>query len=307
VSNNLLVSYPLKPLLDNPSSANVEPAIFEMRYTSMIGSCNGLLCLHDYSRFTFKLLNPSIKLKSKSSPTFVCFDHNNITYHGFGYDQVNDRYKVLVVVCDAYNFEETKTIIYTFGEKNWTTVQKFPCDPQREPGKLGIGKFVSGNLNWIVNKDAVSKKVIVSFDLEKETYGEMSLPQHYRDNNTVLYVSSNLIYLSFDDSNKTHRVVWKMKEYRLVESWTKLMIIPHDMLTWDVRPGRLSDALFISEYGVLLLRPQRSKLTVHNLNNDGGLDHRSTIFGEFAHLLHIYHESLVSPQWYVIYSVGISQ
>ncbi|RHN63605.1 putative F-box domain-containing protein [Medicago truncatula] len=291
-----LVSYPLKPLLDNPSAHRVEPADFEMIHTTsmtIIGSCNGLLCLSDFYQFT--LWNPSIKLKSKPSPTIIAFDSfdsKRFLYRGFGYDQVNDRYKVLAVVQNCYNLDETKTLIYTFGGKDWTTIQKFPCDPSRcDLGRLGVGKFVSGNLNWIV-----SKKVIVFFDIEKETYGEMSLPQDYGDKNTVLYVSSNRIYVSFDHSNKTHWVVWMMKEYGVVESWTKLMIIPQDKLT-SPGPYCLSDALFISEHGVLLMRPQHSKLSVYNLNNDGGLDYCTTISGQFARYLHIYNESLVSPHW----------
>jgi F-box interacting protein len=300
ISKCNLVSYPLKPLLDNPSAHRVEPADFEMIHTTsmtIIGSCNGLLCFSDFSKFT--LWNPSIKLKSKPSPTIIAFDsfdNKRFLYRGFGYDQVNDRYKVLAVVQNCYNLDETKTLIYTFGEKDWTTNQNFPCDPRCDPGRLGVGKFVSGNLNWIVNKNAFSKKVIVSFDIEKETYGEMSLPQDYRDKNTVLYVSSNRIYVSFDHSNKTHWVVWMMKEYGVVESWTKLMIIPQDKLT-SPGPYCLSDALFISEYGVLFMRPQHSKLSVYNLNNDGGLDYCTTISGRFERHLHIYNESLVSPHW----------
>ncbi|XP_039688743.1 F-box/kelch-repeat protein At3g23880 [Medicago truncatula] len=229
IANCHFVSYPLKPLLDNPSiSAELEPASFETRHsTSIIGSCNGLLCLRDSSGFT--LWNPSIKLKSKSSPTIVAFDLFRLLYYGFGYDQVNDRYKVPAVVQNGYNLDETKTLIYTFGEKDWTTIQKFPCDPRCDPGRLGVGKFVSGTLNWIVN----NKDVIVSFDLEKETYEEIWLPQ-YDGVNHVLYVSSNCICVSIDHSKKT--VVWMMKEYGVVESWTKMMIIPHDKLTWDVRP-----------------------------------------------------------------------
>ena len=166
----------------------------------------------------------------------------------------------------------------------------FPCDQLCHPGQLGVGKFLSGTLNWIVNKD-VSKKMIVSFDLEKQTYGEMSLPQHYCDDNTVLYVSDNRIYISFDHPSKTHWVVWMMKEYGV-------MIIPKDKLTSpDVRRFCLYDALFISEYGVLFMRPQHSKLSVYNLNDDGDLDYRTTISGQFSRDLHIYNESLVSPHW----------
>ncbi|KEH31947.1 F-box protein interaction domain protein [Medicago truncatula] len=230
-----------KTLLSDPQfakshllSSNVHPQLvsvfmgFETRHsTSIIGSCNGLLCLRDSSGFT--LWNPSIKLKSKSSPTIVAFDLFRLLYYGFGYDQVNDRYKVPAVVQNGYNLDETKTLIYTFGEKDWTTIQKFPCDPRCDPGRLGVGKFVSGTLNWIVN----NKDVIVSFDLEKETYEEIWLPQ-YDGVNHVLYVSSNCICVSIDHSKKT--VVWMMKEYGVVESWTKMMIIPHDKLTWDVRP-----------------------------------------------------------------------
>ena len=93
---------------------------------------------------------------------------------------------------------------------------------------------------------------------------------------------------------ETHWIVWMMKEYGVVESWTKLMIISQDKLISKNPHSFLSDALFISDHGTLFLRPMRTKLIVYNLNNDGGLDYRSTIFGEFAHFLHIYHESGIS-------------
>ncbi|XP_045802997.1 F-box/kelch-repeat protein At3g23880-like [Trifolium pratense] len=305
IAKSDIVSYPLKPLLENPNpSAGVKSAFFLSRQrTSMIGSCNGLICFFNSLRSTFKLRNPAMKLKSKTSPKiFTCFDRMKILYSGFGYDQVNDRYRVLAVVESCRISEGVKTIIYTFGEKNWTTVQNFPS--RRDPNLWWCGKFVSGTLNWIVNKgrrrNSTNRSVIVSFDLEKETYAEILLPQHDCENfcNPVLYVSSNnCICVSFDHPMKTHWVVWIMKEYGVVESWTKLMIIPQDMLISDFRNRCMSDALFITEHEVLLLRPNQYKLVVYKLNNNSGLDYRSEILGKFAHRLHIYHESLVSPQW----------
>ncbi|KEH31944.1 hypothetical protein MTR_4g108790 [Medicago truncatula] len=68
------------------------------------------------SLLQFTLWNPSINFESKTSPSFVCFNHNFSTYCGFGFDQVNDRYKVLVVVRNWNNLRESVTMVYTFGE-----------------------------------------------------------------------------------------------------------------------------------------------------------------------------------------------
>ncbi|KEH31946.1 hypothetical protein MTR_4g108810 [Medicago truncatula] len=184
-----------------------------------------------------------------------------------------------------------------------TTIQNFPCEWDEHPDRdtlVWLGKFVSGTLNWIVNtnkngvgSNSTNQKVIISFNVEKETYGEVLLPQH--DGHNVLCVLSNCICVSVDQ--KTHWVVWMMKEYGVIESWAKLIIIPQDNLISDIFRCLWSDALFISENGVLLLRPKLSKLVVYNLKNNGSLHYRSTNFGKFAFDLHIYHESLVSPQW----------
>jgi len=98
---------------------------------------------------------------------------------------------------------------------------------------------VSATLNWIVNKyglNSSSEKVILSCDLEKETYREVLLPQHDSDNvcKPMLHVSSNCISVFFEHYQKTHSVVWMMKEYGVVESWTKLMTIPQDKLISDI-------------------------------------------------------------------------
>jgi hypothetical protein len=93
--------------------------------------------------------------------------------------------------------------------------------------------------------------------------------------------------------NKTHLVVWLMKEYGVVESWTKLMTIPHDKLIF-LNPGdRCStvDLLFISN-GVALLMVS-SQLILYNLNS-GELDHPLISINGVLDA-QIYCENLISP------------
>jgi len=154
--NYRIYSYPLKPLFEN-SLARVEPGYFTVTTShDIVGSCNGLLCLYISSQRLFRLYNLSIRFISKNSPKSSSLEYCVHCYYGFGYDQVNDKYKVLLVV---RNTNDYLTKIYTFGEDSWKTIPNSPYTPTMQ-----LGKFVSGTLNWMVDKrGASSNKKIDSF------------------------------------------------------------------------------------------------------------------------------------------------
>ncbi|KAJ1424959.1 F-box-like domain superfamily [Sesbania bispinosa] len=280
-----ILSCSVQSLIEHPSTPAKTLSFRMRRKYHILGSCNGLLCLYDIYQGYVRLWNPSTRLKSQRSPTCVWLD-GIISYHGFGYDKVNDKYKVIVAVED---FCETVTKVYTFGENSWKTIQNFPCNPTR-----WSGKFVGGTLNWVA-KGAVNSDlwVILSFDLEKETYAEMLLPEP-DDNvsNPVLDVLRNCLCVCFD-TNKTHWAVWLMKKYGVQDSWTKLMIIPQDNFRISVWSSSF-DPLCISENGIVLAKAMSSKLVLYNSKNGRLLDY-PRIWRKFGLDLHIYHESLVSP------------
>ncbi|KEH43629.1 F-box associated protein [Medicago truncatula] len=210
------------------------------------------------------LWNPSINLKSKRSQTIVSSECKVISYS------------------------------YTFGDNSWKTLENFPGNPCTD-----VGKSVSGTLNWIVSKDSVdfNKEVILSFDLVKETYREVLLPQHdgYHECYHELSVLSNCLCVCFDNSNESCWVVWMMKEYGIIESWTKLMIIPYEKLICNyLWPQPSVEPLLVSENGVVLQQITMSfQLVLYNINN-GEVGYPFT-FGKVASGLHIYHQSL--RQW----------
>ncbi|XLS70217.1 hypothetical protein HN51_027082 [Arachis hypogaea] len=91
-------------------------------YVNITGTCNGFLCLTDLPSFDFKvrLLNPCIGLASEWLTLHSEYDQQRpISNFGFGYDHVNDKFKILTVV-------ESSTRIYTFGAYSWITVQDIP-------------------------------------------------------------------------------------------------------------------------------------------------------------------------------------
>jgi F-box interacting protein len=246
------------------------------------------------------MYNPSIGLKSKSSPKINYLPNWWMEYNGFGYDHVNDKYKVLAVVLavvkhDNVEFSESLTKIYTFGEDSWRTIQDLPHTPPNQ----ALGKYVSGTLNWVgIQLFNPTRYVITSFDLDKETYRDVLLPQSVSNGDYMcrpsLCVLNDCLCLCF--VNKTHLVVWLMKEYGVVDSWTELMNIPREKLMFlnSIYPYPIIELLFISKNGVVLLMVS-SKLILYNLNC-GGLDY-PLISSDDMSDPQIYCENLISPRW----------
>ncbi|KAK2439015.1 F-box/kelch-repeat protein [Trifolium repens] len=271
-TTNHYSSYPLKSLFENPSP-HVIPDSFsglEIDDYYILGSCNGFFCVYDTDQCNIIMYNPSTGLKSKRSPKISSPDWS-MPYNGFGYDQVNDKYKVLAVVQHD--------------------------DGDSDDEDFGVGNYVSGTLNWFndIRYKWDKQYLVHSFDLEKETYRELLLPFVGDDYmcKPSLCVLNDRLCLCF--VNKTHLVVWLMKEYGVVESWTKLMTIPREKLVFLNPFDRCStvDLLFISN-GVALLMVS-SELILYNLNS-GELDHLLiSIFGVLDP--QIYCENLISPRW----------
>ncbi|KAL6499677.1 hypothetical protein OROGR_027587 [Orobanche gracilis] len=285
-----ITTYSLQSLCENVIAPS-ETSSFrvEDRYGLIIGSCNGLVCLCDDLGF-FKLRNPFTRLASKRSPP-LDVTNQPITMYGFGYDQVNNKYKVLI----TYDFI---TKLHTFGTKSWTTIQGVPpCAPPQHWWDR-VGKSVSSTLNWLVQE----RDRIISFDLEKETYGEvlLPLPHHMEDHADLpcnLEVLNNCLCLCY--LNDIRCVLWLMNMYGIQESWTKLILIPCCKIPRPIVGSLRIRPLCISENGLVLMEVDSNRrklqLVIYNALNDK-LDYPEIMRpGSWHDYMHIYHESSVSP------------
>ncbi|MED6189759.1 hypothetical protein PIB30_099101 [Stylosanthes scabra] len=240
---------PLQPLFKNPPTT-ARVVSFEMGYyiSSLVikGSCNGLVCLHHIHSSCFCLWNPCTGLGSH----WLQIDPSSpLTYFGFGYDHVHDKYKFVTV-----HGPQALTRITTFGAHSWNFGPNFPYPAIGLSGK--IGKFMSGTgtLNWM-GKVGEKNWVILSFDLANETFRQVSLPPLDSSDNSCdpeLQILRNCLSFSIDHRDIIFDV-WMMKDYGVwtmisrVNLWrhiyryplTPLSISEHDALLLMIPDGRL--------------------------------------------------------------------
>jgi len=88
------------------------------------------------------------------------------------------------------------------------------------------GKFVSGSFNWIGFTDSVSPPVIVSLDLEKESYRALLLPD-FGEMYVALTLNVLMDCLCMLCHSDTFSDVWVMKEYGNENSWTRVFRVPY--------------------------------------------------------------------------------
>ncbi|XP_059299442.1 F-box protein CPR1-like [Lycium ferocissimum] len=203
--------------------------------TKILGSCNGLLLISNTVN-DIALWNPSTGKHKKLPILGIGENHVHVSF-GFGYDVVNNDYKVVRIV--QFSGSEKGSFhsdvkVYSLKSSCWRGVdEQLPYFLQYvdQPGT-----YLNGSLHWFASaKMEIPENnlelLIVAFDLGTEKWRLVPPPRYMSFNvNLVLLGGSLCVYKtylidSYDDWGNVDLVVdhvdiWEMKEYGVKDSWT---------------------------------------------------------------------------------------
>lgn len=266
-SNHQNISCSIKGGLPALNKGNAEFTFCTQRLT-LIGSCNGLLCLYfDSSSEPFygicnPILGEFLKLPQLSAPSFAYANHS-----GFGYCPRMKQYKVIrYMYPNPIDSTIMVAAVHTLGSDSWRSLIENAPSPKQK----SFDPFLNGALHWITTSNGPSK-LICSFNLERERFVFVPPPSHF-DTQYVKKVSwinigvlKGCLCICFTCEDIEFEV-WAMREYGVQDSWTKEFRI--DMKFYcqlrvvDLhRPVKLfnnGDLLFISSFNSLVsFSPQK--------------------------------------------------
>ncbi|KAJ0617180.1 putative F-box domain, galactose oxidase/kelch, beta-propeller, F-box associated interaction [Helianthus annuus] len=189
---------------------------YEECFYSLVGSCNGLVCIFSYLTWTILVGNPMTReVRRLNLPSFLLF--RSLCW-GFGHDLSEDDYTV--VVADKKGENQTCFYLLSLKSNVWRVIGEVKY---RLLTKAGI--LCNGALHWLVGDNENTKKLIICYDLSKEEFKEIPLlPDDAR------YESSSHSYLGvmeeclcvFWQPLSSCVVVWPMKKYNVKQSWELL-------------------------------------------------------------------------------------
>jgi len=248
-----VVPIPVSRLLEIPLrniSIPKDPSYFlftNMDCCFIVGSCNGLICLNGDSSPTkplnhwLRFWNPATKTLSEK----LGYPTNFFKFITFGYDILNDTYKVVA-------FSANKVNVFSMSDNVWRDIPTFPIVPFGVESKhlechpfLNCGVYVRGTINWLAIRNmtdqyewrdiTIDQFVIISLDLATETYRQLLPPSGFVEVPPIQpFVTVLLDCLCFSHYFKgTHFVLWKMMEFGVQESWTQFLEISFQDLQID--------------------------------------------------------------------------
>ncbi|KAK9667714.1 hypothetical protein RND81_13G006200 [Saponaria officinalis] len=270
------------------SSSSAASATFSWPDQAFIeGSCNGVLLITGYfgGLYRLVLLNPSTR-------TYVdVFSTTN--YLGFGFDHLNNDYKIVVVIDYHTNVLKSRvTKIYSLNSKSWKIVEnKIPPDAIQYPYS---GALVDNHLlHWIFWTPSTGKRIIGCFDICLEKWGaDVPLPGHYCDKNELqdMGVVDGRLFCSFENRVDLSYDVWVMEEYGVQESWTKLLSVA---IPDYVKGGIVPVAISGSSPSQVLIKHQRDS-EMFWYNTVDGVTSKVNVPYFWDHRAYIFKGSLVS-------------
>lgn len=234
-------------LLDNPSVLpSVETLIHPLQVgggTEAVGSCNGLVALRNSER-DLALYNPSTR-KFKRVPVSEIEPPDRAlktgyVFYGFGYDSVNQDYKLIRMVtfvgeddgCEYLDYDyEVK--IYSLKSNSWKRIKGLPYYLRflHKPfyqvlHRRGYGVFAGNALHWVMPHwpELGLKNSIIAFDIVTETFRDVPQPD-YVNNKLKFQVDAGVLEGRLCVMcNYGHEYVdlWIMEKYGVKESWSKL-------------------------------------------------------------------------------------
>ncbi|OIS98796.1 f-boxkelch-repeat protein, partial [Nicotiana attenuata] len=255
-------------------------------WLSVDGSCNGLVLAIRRGEAKY-LINPTT-LKYHKIPNFdlALPVSDSCSMYGFGYDVVNDDYKV--VALSYYDIDEPDIVdtfvdIYSLRKGLWKRLGSSPYDHSLTDPASGV--LVNGALHWFVSKTSNHPCVLVAFDLSDETFLELPVPPTDYNYSFFELVALRGRLCMFTKSNTI--TICLMENYNM--SWTVLRLtVPslHDSLCTPL--CSMTDDDFVMEVD--------EKLVVYNMKEDDLWDLGVDVSCDM-HTARNFIESLVCPSF----------
>ncbi|KAL8144779.1 hypothetical protein AgCh_003112 [Apium graveolens] len=213
------------------------PFSASMSEFTIVGSCNGLLCLCD------SLFNDAIYIYNpftnyyKELPKTMQFDEE-IVMCGFGYHPETKQYKVVKIVyywitninhrgiCRIRTPRTSKSEVFVLGSQDnkWKNIGQVSYYIER---RSKVALFTNGRLHWLTRgvSNSVRGLIIISFDLADEKFKEVPRPEFSCAADGRKYFLASLkgclcaVVYKYGLSRDLE--IWIMKEYNVKESWVK--------------------------------------------------------------------------------------
>ena len=311
----------LRLLEENPSPAPHDDHYQFNDVYSFVGSCNGLICLRFFTvsgrgnfEYWVRFWNPATRITSQESPHLRLRRRDYMLLEdyvkfGFGYDDVSDTYKVVALVFNTKS-QNWEVKVHCMGDTCWINILTCPAFPISR--RLLDGHLVSGTVNWLAfrmlgidyewNNVTVHQLVIFSYDLKKETFKYLSMPDgvsQVPDYPPKIGVLKGCLCLSYTHRSRTHFVVWLMRQFGVEKSWTRLLNVSY--LNFQLSPTNELDwlpttPLCISENDdmMLLANCVYDEFVLHN-RRDNRIDSIGSFDGKVPMCSYDYVPSLVLP------------
>ncbi|XP_050218357.1 F-box protein At3g07870-like [Mercurialis annua] len=208
-------------------------------YFRVIGSCKGMICLADdlaIFTYTYVLWNPLIrKFKRLPVPNFTFETHGDFdAFIGFGFDSVGSDFKLLRFVMlralEGSEKPQPRVEVFSLNTGVWKDITGIA--PKYEIVGKGTQAFVNGFIHFMGYRG--HRNVILRFHVEDEVFQRIKLPDslvyglgtqmcvsRYKESSIAVFYKTIFGPIEWQ--------VWVMKEYGVVESWTKILSFGESM------------------------------------------------------------------------------
>lgn len=225
----------LRSLSPCPIKLSLPPAFQHVSPPTLVGSCNGLVCISSgVFQNNYFLFNPTNPTAVKILPVA----DNDISRYGyssrcisvgsaFGYDEKNDDYKIVYIWYrrDSSDDLGVQGMIYSLKLGSWKLLD--PPAYVGGPWTYIVFAFLNNCLHFYTNGNDV--KVIISFNLHDEEWSQMNFPdldETYEVNDVFVLEGCLSTLIVIRQQHCFYQQLWVMKEYGVTESWTRLLIFP---------------------------------------------------------------------------------
>lgn len=207
---------------------NMETPPFRTQLSDLeiLGSCNGVLCFNSsLDRSLIYLWNPSTtKFISLPKRSFIP------RYLGFGVASMSGHPDDLKVVSILSNGSAE---VYSMRTDSWKHLEhSFSPHIEISSNLISYPVFINGSVHWSARFSCYHNSkcpwLIVSFDFTKEDFNTIMLPDEMANNDhpkIINVMNKNLCVFASIATPYYGYELWMMKEYGMVDSWSKLFKI----------------------------------------------------------------------------------